>query len=507
MDSGLKLWGILSASAIVLLDDSPTLVKAAARLAKVVFGDRIQICDSVDDEVEIQAANDNADGGLVRVIGNTANISDLTIDNCKLDAPGAIFNVTGGIQVDPGGSIGHLEVHVATGYVGTAVTIGGDNKIISGVTDLIEYLRIVAVDKDKGKGLLIQGIGTTGHGYVSASSFGNIYIYGFEYAMHLYATEAGAFNGFVNGNYFASIHIAHSKYMLRMEKAGTAQVAGNTFGLVGLQPDGTVATDGVVLVGSIENKFECLWGWDWAVALGDTFKADVDSYDNHVLGGRIDDIADSGYRNEIYRPDELKDIEVVIPTNAGWTTYVVGSGVCSFLPTYILLNCGITANSEIRARADIAGLNIDTGWLINWNKPIRFRFSYIREVSEAEVIARVQIKDVFTEGILAAPGIGMQVDNYDISFESYGAARAVTASGVSCVSGKSKDILIAYYPGNRVEFYINGVLVATHTGNTIPIAGGGAGSGMLIHSIKNGATGGVASYSYICSPRVWRRTY
>ncbi|GAI74095.1 unnamed protein product, partial [marine sediment metagenome] len=45
MDSGLKLWGIMTASAIVLSNDNPVLVKAAARLAKVVFGSRIQICD------------------------------------------------------------------------------------------------------------------------------------------------------------------------------------------------------------------------------------------------------------------------------------------------------------------------------------------------------------------------------------------------------------------------------------------------------------------------------
>ena len=74
MDSGLKLWGIMTASAIVLASDSPTLVKAAARLAKVVFGDLIQICDNSDDDVEIQAAIDACDaltrGGPCQLLGN-----------------------------------------------------------------------------------------------------------------------------------------------------------------------------------------------------------------------------------------------------------------------------------------------------------------------------------------------------------------------------------------------------------------------------------------------------
>lgn len=56
MESGLKLWGIMTATAIVFSDDAPTTVKAAARLAKVTFGDTIQICSGAADHVEIQAA-------------------------------------------------------------------------------------------------------------------------------------------------------------------------------------------------------------------------------------------------------------------------------------------------------------------------------------------------------------------------------------------------------------------------------------------------------------------
>lgn len=84
MESGLKLWGLLTTSAIVLSNDSPTLVKAAARLAKVAFGSRIQICDGTDDHVEIQAAIDAlpAAGGCVQLLDGTYNIEVLlTLDS------------------------------------------------------------------------------------------------------------------------------------------------------------------------------------------------------------------------------------------------------------------------------------------------------------------------------------------------------------------------------------------------------------------------------------------
>ncbi len=56
MDSSLNLLGLLTADALVLASDTPTLVKAVARLAKVVYGGKIQICSGVNDEVNFAAA-------------------------------------------------------------------------------------------------------------------------------------------------------------------------------------------------------------------------------------------------------------------------------------------------------------------------------------------------------------------------------------------------------------------------------------------------------------------
>ncbi len=77
MDSGLKLWGIFTATAIVLSNDCPTLVKAAAKLAKIVFGNRIQICGATANQVEMMAAFDTLpnEGGKVILLGNQFSIN------------------------------------------------------------------------------------------------------------------------------------------------------------------------------------------------------------------------------------------------------------------------------------------------------------------------------------------------------------------------------------------------------------------------------------------------
>jgi len=71
--------GILGTTALVVSNDAPTEVKVAARLAKVVFGNRIQICDGTNDHVQIQAAIDAVCaanvGGKVVLLEGTFNIS------------------------------------------------------------------------------------------------------------------------------------------------------------------------------------------------------------------------------------------------------------------------------------------------------------------------------------------------------------------------------------------------------------------------------------------------
>jgi len=54
--NGISFMGLITSTALVVSNGALTAVKVAARLAKVVFGDRIQICNGIDDHLKIQAA-------------------------------------------------------------------------------------------------------------------------------------------------------------------------------------------------------------------------------------------------------------------------------------------------------------------------------------------------------------------------------------------------------------------------------------------------------------------
>lgn len=92
-DSGLELLGLLAADTIVIPSSAPAPVQVAARRAKAAFGDRIQICNGVNDHVELQASHDNlpANGGRTIWVAGDYNITQKVrlTKSIKLDGYGA----------------------------------------------------------------------------------------------------------------------------------------------------------------------------------------------------------------------------------------------------------------------------------------------------------------------------------------------------------------------------------------------------------------------------------
>ena len=74
---GFKLNWLLTSTALVVSNDAPMMVKLAAKVAKAIYGNRIQVCDGVDDHVQIQAAIAAlpAGGGKVVLTEGLFNIS------------------------------------------------------------------------------------------------------------------------------------------------------------------------------------------------------------------------------------------------------------------------------------------------------------------------------------------------------------------------------------------------------------------------------------------------
>lgn len=193
-----------------------------------------------------------------------------------------------------------------------------------------------------------------------------------------------------------------------------------------------------------------------------------------------------------------------VPTRAGWTGSNVNGGTN---PTLMAQenNTSITASSRGMAYVGfvLMGTTIGNSAKADWTKKHYIAFNYARENSDAEAIARVQLKTVYTEGILAASGVGLQVDNLALTGESYRTARSTVDLGVTIVNKQAYHILIIVTPGVSVEFKVDGVSKGTiNTAADVPNADNIA--AYLVHSIVNGVTGGVNAWSYISPIWIWR---
>jgi len=278
------------------------------------------------DTLMLQAAIDNANGGVVKVLSEGVYISNLDVDNCTLVGEGVtevvgtmigtILHISGGIHVGPGGRIWDLGIEVAAAYAGTALTVGGDEEIFASIPKLLDNIVIYSPENELGTGLLLLGDGTTSHGYITLCTFGPIQVRGFEYPVKLYAVE-NVGDGFVNGNHFDSITCAGGKNMLTLQSVGDAQVAGNTIDSIILQTSATTI-DGIILIQAILNIFEAAYAFDWVGGLtANAFEADANSYGNHVVRGSLPVVSDSGYRNRICNQSILNERILIVKKEGG----------------------------------------------------------------------------------------------------------------------------------------------------------------------------------------------
>jgi len=274
------------------------------------------VCSGVDDQVEIQAAITTAtvsEGRVVLLEGNF-NCTSLSV-SCPLEGQGEgdIYDYNGTninlitnastITVTKNGKLRNLKVSVLADYTGTAVLIEGEPYFISmhNVYDnLTIYHAGAGATLVTGTALLIRGIGTDDDDYISVTScsFGSLYIYGFEYGVSLYAIET-IHEGFVNGNIFGAMNIWYCRNPIALEGVGTADVQGNIFQAIEIQPLTAVTVNGIHLIGKVShNHFVDIFCWDWVVATG--AKLVIDSGVNYIYAmGNLSDYIDNGLLNTI----------------------------------------------------------------------------------------------------------------------------------------------------------------------------------------------------------------
>lgn len=171
-----------------------------------------------------------------------------------------------------------------------------------------------------------------------------------------------------------------------------------------------------------------------------------------------------------------------IPTNAGWTEAVTGTGSTAQQVAYNQTRTGTTLNSTARRYTEtIGGFASNSLFGINYDKPLIFRFNLARATSEANAVGRVQLKTTQAEGALAAKGFGIRVLNYALYGESYGSAGAFVDLSTTMTDAFNYQIEIRHYPADRIEWWIDGVYKANQsTAADIP---SGTQTAYLVHSL------------------------
>lgn len=182
-----------------------------------------------------------------------------------------------------------------------------------------------------------------------------------------------------------------------------------------------------------------------------------------------------------------------MPTNSGWTAFLVNGGAGQGV-TYLRLNTSVTASSSARAVHDILGLTSGntTADRIDWDKRLEYSFIFQRINSDAQVVARIQLKLTNVEGLLANRGVGLEINNLTVVGEAYGTARQTTGTLKILTSNWSVRAKIVV-TATSVEFWVDGVLVESLTGTAVP-TGIVVASSFEVVSIINGVTGGVNAY-------------
>jgi hypothetical protein len=200
-----------------------------------------------------------------------------------------------------------------------------------------------------------------------------------------------------------------------------------------------------------------------------------------------------------------------LPMTSGWTSAVVNTGVASQHTdgNYVATGAGANSSARLYTSCSKGFTTHEAGdmYYFNWTRKLHFIFSIGRNDSDTEVVARVQLKNSTAEGALADDGLGIRIDNYDVYGESYEAALGIVNLGTTLTNRDTYQVEIIHYPGQRIEWWIEGTLRGVQTTvNTIPSSPGSK-YATLVHSIINGATGGVNAVLYLMQPRLWQRRY
>jgi len=168
---------------------------------------------------------------------------------------------------------------------------------------------------------------------------------------------------------------------------------------------------------------------------------------------------------------EMLERQARVPTVPITGEWADGStvGSVTVYPQYMLLNTGgAVANQDGLAFCVAAFVNSSFGAgaynLVDWDNKLIIAFDIARTVGDnAALRGRVQLKQANAEGILAALGLGIEIQNLDIYGETYGGARSTVSLATTMTLDYTYRIMLVFTPGVGCDFYVNNQYTAQLT--------------------------------------------
>jgi hypothetical protein len=192
-----------------------------------------------------------------------------------------------------------------------------------------------------------------------------------------------------------------------------------------------------------------------------------------------------------------------------WGKAVVLSGSSVDAPVRATVFTGVTPSSSALRYCEIAPMAYgDAPARINWDKKLVWIFAIVKINDDAEFVGWMHIQEGVNIGQLVVDGIGIQVDNFNLTGETYGTGGRTTVPLTTVMaSSMCYGIKVVHTPGVSDEFFVNsgGDWVSEGMINdpTLIPSGMAGNWDYVVIAGKNGMTGGVNNEMSIYKPFVW----
>ncbi len=512
---------VLGADAWVISSNAPAAVIGLARLAKVIVGERIQICDGTDDLADVRAAilSIKATGGLVKGIGGQIEATAAMTLDVVVDAiTGETFEIDF-TSIPVNHSFNGIAMTLAKNmysegaapFNGKALFIlrnlssTGNNGVNARILklDRMQKCRMTGLTKLRGysvcEAILLSASAADCCEY---NSFEHIYASG---CIKVIATDTGA-GGFANTrvenlDYDCDIDNSYGIYVpggmarshfgnIRCGGIGdithsvvyfNGSVSGTTIDSITLDSlSGSKVNKKVVSLGAsasghlLINNHQCTAG--------------VTALDNPTGGTMVTLAGEKDWLSQILPSGHWKEV----PVNAGWSTAGGSDGVVTQTPFVLKTNVVGTVGGTAIAYTPVAligqmsTLNME---VTPFNNILAVEFLCYAQPNDANAVRYWQLGPGTSHGNLSGQGWGIKVANLTVTAQSYGSTLGEAAFADAMVTSKANRITILHDTERGVvEWFMNGKRQASQgTAACIP-SGASTAQSKLLQSLGTTST-------------------